>query len=134
MTFTIPLNPVTKKNSQRIVRNGNRSFLLPSKAYEEYEREAIWHLPKPDEPIKTRVQVTGIFYMKTNRIVDLPNLLEALDDVLTAGGVVADDNSRIIASHDGSRVRYDKHNPRTEVTITEVDNDYYPWDNDHPDV
>lgn len=29
-----------------------------------------------------------------------------------------DDNSQIIVSHDGSRVLYDKDNPRTEVTIS----------------
>lgn len=31
--------------------------------------------------------------------------------------VLEDDHSGIIYSHDGSRVLYDKENPRTEVTI-----------------
>lgn len=35
-------------------------------------------------------------------------------------GVVIDDNSKIIATMDGSRVEYDKENPRTEVIISEV--------------
>lgn len=125
MTFTIQIRPVTKKNSQRIVINHGRTFLLPSKAYSDYEREAMFYLPKLDEPIRSRVEVKGLFFMKTMHAVDLPNLLEALDDVLVAGGVLSDDNSRIIVSHDGSRVLYDKDNPRTEVTITEVTDDYH---------
>jgi len=56
--------------------------------------------------------------MPTRRRVDLTNLLEAIDDVLVHYGVLSDDNSSIIVSHDGSRVLYDKARPRTEVTIT----------------
>lgn len=58
-----------------------------------------------------------MFYMPTRRIVDLTNLEEAIDDILVKYGVLKDDNSRILVSHDGSRVLYDKNNPRTEVTI-----------------
>ena len=32
-----------------------------------------------------------------------------------------DDNNRIVVSTDGSRVLYDKHNPRTEVEIERTD-------------
>lgn len=55
--------------------------------------------------------------MPTKRRVDLTNLLEAIDDVLVKYEVLKDDNSEIITSHDGSRVLYDKDNPRTEVVI-----------------
>lgn len=53
-----------------------------------------------------------------SRRVDLTNLLEAIDDVLVHTRVLEDDNSNIIVSHDGSRVLYDKENPRTEVYIS----------------
>ena len=119
MTFTIPVKPVTKKNSQRIVVSGGRRMILPSAAYKEYEQNAMLFLPKCDT-ISRPVEVTALFYMPTRRRVDLTNLLEALDDVLVAGGVLADDCSEIIVSHDGSRVHYDKNNPRTEVTIKEA--------------
>ena len=33
--------------------------------------------------------------------------------------VIEDDNSKIVVSTDGSRVRYAKFNPRTEVEITD---------------
>ena len=68
--------------------------------------------------ISVPVNVKYIFYMPTRRIVDLTNLTEAADDVLVKYGVLADDNSRIVVSHDGSRVLYDKDNPRTEITIS----------------
>ena len=58
-----------------------------------------------------------LFYMPTHRRCDLTNMLEAIDDVMVAGGLLADDNYKIIESHDGSRVLYDKENPRTEVYI-----------------
>ena len=45
------------------------------------------------------------------------NLHSALHDVLVEVGVLEDDNSQIVVSTDGSRVLYDKHNPRTEVEI-----------------
>ena len=70
--------------------------------------------------IDKRINVKAIYYMSTRRKVDLPNLHNALHDVLVAYRVVTDDNSNIIASTDGSRVMYDKTNPRTEVEIVEV--------------
>lgn len=117
LRFTIPLNPVSKKNSQQIVRAGSRPKIIPSKRYKEYEREAAAFIPFVAQPIDCPVEVSAQFYMKTRGRVDLPNLLEALDDVLVKHGILADDNSRIIVSHDGSRVLYDKEHPRTEVVI-----------------
>lgn len=125
MEFSIPLSPITKKNSQRIVRSGSRVLILPSKAYTDYEQDASLFLPRLDKPIDSPVNVACIFYMPTRRRVDLTNLLEAIDDVLVNGCVLSDDCSRIIVGHDGSRVRYDKDNPRTEITITEVHDDDY---------
>lgn len=116
-SFTIPLAPVTKKNSQRVVPCGKYHRILPSKAYERYEREAGWFLPRKGDRLDKPCEVICLFYMPTRRRVDLTNLLEAIDDVLVHYGVLADDNCRIIVSHDGSRVFYDKARPRTEVTI-----------------
>jgi len=118
LAFTIPLPPVTKKNSQRIIRCGGYSRIAPSKAYIQYEHDAGAFLPRRGERLDKPCQVTCLFYMPTRRRVDLTNLLEAVDDVLVHYGVLADDNSRIIVSHDGSRVLYDKQRPRTEVAIT----------------
>lgn len=114
--FVIPGEPRTKKNSQRIIRAGQRNIVIPSKAFEEYQQRAGWFLPK-GQNIDKPCEISAVFYMGTRRRVDLVNLLEALDDILTHYAVITDDNAQIITSHDGSRVRYDKKNPRTEVTI-----------------
>ena len=119
ISFTIPIEPRTKKNSQRFVRNGARYILLPSKAFEEYQEKAGWYIKGKGMRIESPVAVIGKFYMGTHRRVDLLNLLEALCDVLVHYGVLKDDNSQIVVHHDGSRVMYDKENPRTEVLILE---------------
>ena len=124
LQYTINGEPRTKKNSQRIFyRKGQVPFIAPSKAYKEYERQALWQLrPRPRQPIQKPVAVKCVFYMKTKRKVDLVNLLEAVCDILVTGNILADDNSSIVVSHDGSRVLYDKNNPRAEIIITETDN------------
>ena len=50
--------------------------------------------------------------------VDLANLLEATNDMLVKHGVLADDNRKIVASHDGSRVFLDREHPRVDITIS----------------
>ena len=132
ITFVIRLAPVTKKNSQRIVhigakcpvcKRGNKVVPLPSKAYETYEDTAGWLIRGDlrNRKIKTPVNVKCLYYMKTKTDVDLANLLEATNDTLVKYGVLADDKSKIVVSHDGSRVLYDPINPRTEVTISFYD-------------
>ena len=119
MEFTINLKPITKKNSQRIIVCHNRPMILPSKAYLKYEKECKPYMPK-GETIDYPINVKAVYYMPTRHRVDLTNLHEALHDILVKYGVVLDDNSKIIVSTDGSKVLYDKENPRTEVTITKV--------------
>ena len=115
--FTIPIIPRTKKNSQQIIKINGQPRIIPSKAYKQYEKDCKPFMPKV-ETIQEPVNVQAVYYMPTRRAVDLCNLHEALCDVLVRYGVVADDNCRIIATMDGSRVEYDKDNPRTEVKIT----------------
>ena len=119
LKINIELPPITKKNSQRILVNKStgKPFIMPSEQYKQYEKDAQWFIrerPRIDYP----VNVKCVFYMPTRRRVDLTNLLEAVDDVLVRSGVLADDHSGIVVSHDGSRVLYDKENPRTEIEIT----------------
>lgn len=120
MKFTVPLTPVTKKNSQRIVIRGGKPCILPSEKYKEYESLALWYIPKRGTPIDFPVNVKCTFYMPTHRPCDLTNHLESIDDVMVKAGLLKDDNYKILASHDGSRVQVDKQNPRTEVEITKL--------------
>lgn len=118
--FTIKLPPITKKNHQQIIfnRNTGHRMVIPSPQYKQYEHDAAWFIP----PTKAegQVNIKALFYMQTKRRVDLVNLLQALCDILVKYGVIEDDNSKVVVSVDGSRVLYDKENPRTEVEITEV--------------
>lgn len=118
---TITGCPRTKKNSPQIRRgSGGRRYVAPSDAYTAYQDVAGWQLRRPDEPLAGRYNVQVLYYMDTMRRVDLTNLLEATCDILTHYGVLEDDNSRIVASHDGSRVLLDRDNPRAEIEIAEV--------------
>lgn len=124
--FTVPLAPISKKNSQQILTNKatGRPFIMPSKKYKDYEKAAAAYIPKlrQPNPIDKPVNIKCLFYMPTRRKVDLTNLLEAIDDVMVKAGLLADDDFTIIQSHDGSRVLYDKDNPRTEVYIDAAEN------------
>lgn len=124
VSWTIPIAPVSKKNSQQIFyrwsqkRQKQVPFIAPSKQYKVYEHNAMLLCPKIT--IKVPVNVKCLFYMPTHRKCDLANMLEAIDDVLVKRGILEDDNYTVIVSHDGSRVLYDKDNPRTEVYISEA--------------
>lgn len=120
ISFTIPIKPVTKKNSSQIIINkatGKRQ-IIPSKKYLEYEQQAGYFIKGKGLKIAEPVTVRCIYFMPDKRRVDLVNLLEATHDVLVKYEVLADDNSSIIYSVDGSRVLIDRDNPRTEVEIT----------------
>ena len=133
INFTILGNPVTKKNSQQIVypkrkkdsgfeSKPMRPIIVPSKNYKNYEQSSLIQLAavkNENFPIDFPIEIQCIYYMENKRRVDLNNLLEATDDILTRAGILSDDNSAIVASHDGSRVYYDKDNPRVDVYITD---------------
>lgn len=94
-------------------------MVIPSKRYKDFEKACKPYMPTID-PIDYPVEVCCIYYMPSRRRVDTVNLLEGTLDVLVKHGVLADDNSNIVVSMDGSRVYYDKENPRTEITITPI--------------
>ena len=116
--------PVTKKNSQQIARRPNgQTFIVPSRKYKTFALFAKSYLRKYYADITTvdyPVNLRCLYYMPTRRAVDLVNLLEATCDVLVSAGILKDDNSSIVISHDGSRVLYDKERPRTEIYIESV--------------
>ncbi len=121
--ITITGNPITKKNSSRIVHAGNRTMLIPSKQYKAYESDFVTqciNLHVYNKMLSNRLNIACKYYMKTRRKVDLTNLLSATMDCLVKAKVIEDDNCKIAYSHDGSRVYYDKENPRCEIEITEV--------------
>ena len=126
MTLIIYGEPATKKNSSQIIHAGGTERLIPSRKYREYERTVRLTIPpEARRRIATPVNVKAIYYRKTRRRVDISNLHSALHDALVAAGVLEDDNRDIVAATDGSRVYHDPDNPRTEVTITPLEDPDY---------
>lgn len=124
MKFIIKGNPITKKNSNRIVKFGARYALIPSKQYKEYEQDFIIQCMQykiGKLMIDRPVEITCNYYMGTRRKVDLTNLLSATMDCLVKAQIIEDDNCKIAVSNDGSRVFYDKENPRVEIEIKPSD-------------
>ena len=126
MKFVIYGNPVTKKNSQRLIVRNGRPYIIPSKNYLAYEQMALRQImaygikdfPEFDFPIGVPVNVCCVYYMQTRRRVDVVNLLEGSLDILVKAGVLEDDNCNIASMYDGSVVHYDKKDPRVEIEIT----------------
>lgn len=121
LRLTLFGDPRTKKNSARII---TRPYprMLPSKQYVQYESDCLnqlrWFIPPG---IAEPVNLCCVYYMRTRRTVDLANLIEATCDILVKAGWLKDDNSAIVAGHDGSGVRYDRGNPRAEILITPME-------------
>lgn len=101
--YVIPLSPITKKNSQQIMINKatGRPFIMPSAKYRQYAKDAARFLaPKPPRPIDCSINIRCLFCLPTRRRTDLTNLLEAVDDILTDAGIIADDH---YGHRDGAR-------------------------------
>lgn len=114
----IPFEARTKKNSMQVGRNRytGKTFVSQSKNYIQFERDCLAILPR-FETIRYQCNLKCIFYMSTKRRIDLVNLLNSIQDILVKAEILEDDNSNIVVSVDGSRVFYDKENPRVEIFI-----------------
>ena len=116
-------NPATKKNSMQIFKNSRtgQPFLTQSKRYKDYVRDCGRQITgKFKKKIDYPINLKCVYYRKTKHRVDLTNLLAATCDILSDFGVIKDDNCKIVVSHDGSRVKYDKECPRVEIEIEKM--------------
>ena len=127
--FTLPIRPATKKNSGQIITVVGFPRMIPSKQYLQFEKDCqpyfkqvLNQIGQIDYPINLQ----AVFYVETKRRIDLPNLLNSVDDAMVKSELILDDNRDIIASHDGSRVYHDTFNPRIEIEITKQEN-YTQW-------
>ena len=106
-TYTILGNPRPKKRN-----------LKPIIEYAKSAAIQLAQQEKPPIPINTKINLKCIFYRSDKRKTDLTNLLNSICDILILSDVILDDNYNIIIGMNGSRVCYDKENPRVEITIT----------------
>ena len=142
--YSIPMDPKAKKNTHRIAGCGKRcplcgkyakQFIRNADKTTEYGFKASQYLkPKPPVPISGQIQLVYRLYTGTWHRKDDLNLYEALDDILVTNGILRDDDRKIIRSRDGSRVLYDKENPRAEIYIysysEEEDHGITNWNQD----
>lgn len=128
----IPIEPRSKKNSMQIIRVGRSPRLIPSKQYTLWRDNCCDYIyinyPELrelmiDEPINLKVS----YYMGTRRRVDITNLHSAVSDMLVDAHIIKDDNRDICAAYDGSRVFYDKADPRCEIEISSLTEEYARW-------
>ena len=120
MRFTIRLHPTTKKNSQQIIYVKGRPMIIQSAKYKQYEKDCKYFMPNI-KTIDVPVNIKYTFYRKDKRLCDLNGLIQAIDDILVHYKIIKDDNFNIVVGHDGSRVKIDKENPRTEIEISVVE-------------
>jgi len=119
--FIIPGSIRSKKNSKRIVMAGRYPKLLPSKAYERWEKAFRGELVlacyrRGIRPTDKLVHVQATFYYK-GREPDLSGCMESLADACE--GILWVDDKQIV-SWDGSRKIHDRANPRVEFVYREV--------------
>ncbi len=122
ITLIVPGSVVSKKNSRIACMIGGRNcprrpMILPSKAYSKWEKEArkeawlVW--PKGFLLVDCPIHVEAHFYYKGNK-PDLSGACESIADCLEGIFWV---NDGLIDSWDGSRLHWDKVNPRTELIV-----------------
>jgi len=116
--------PITKKNSQQIIRKGRskRPSIIQSKQYLAYEEAALWQLSTYSGPRfkNKKLHVVCRYWMPNRRSwPDLIGLMQSTWDILEKAEII--DNDRNIFNPDGSRIMgIDKNNPRVEIEIKEA--------------
>lgn len=120
MKFSVLGRPATKKNHSRIVRRGQYPIVLPSKAYEAYERIAIPQIRSHvRKTIRGPIVVCCHYWLPDRRWwPDLVGLLQATSDLLESAGAIENDKN-IVSYGDSKICGLDKKNPRVEIEIVE---------------
>jgi Holliday junction resolvase RusA-like endonuclease len=119
--FTVYGQPYIKKSGQRTYWAGDHIRRVNTPSYKQWHKDALIQLKfaqKPAEPISAPSNLQVRFFMKNAGRCDLSALYEGIQDVLVEIGILADDNWKIVASHDGSGVEVDREEPRMEIKIT----------------
>lgn len=123
LRIEIPLLCRSKKNSQQIIRKGNKSFIVQSELYRQFERDCGYFLKKYAKHIDYPINLKCTFYVPDKRRRDIVNLLNAIQDVLTHYDVIADDNYNVVQSIDGTRIIYEKGRAETIIEIEEIEDE-----------
>ena len=74
----------------------------------------------PKVPVDCPVNLKCIFYKEKDYKGDLVGYLQAIQDTLVKAKVLLDDNHKIVASTNGSKVFLDREHPRIEIEIEKI--------------
>ena len=126
MYYKIPGRAISKKNSLQMAKNPKTGKMFPteSQAYKKYQKLAKPYLKPMSDPIDYPVNLKVTYWIKKNKDgsipktkLDLINLLNATCDILTYYEIIKDDDCKIVAGLDGSRVIYTSDEEYTEIEI-----------------
>lgn len=127
LKFTLYGQTRPKKNGKRLVKIHGKMVPISSKQYMEWHENAFKQLEELNVPklnLESQVEIKCKFYQADNRIRDLSNMIESINDLLVDWGFLSDDNRRIIKKlivTDGGVVGKDA--ARVEVEVNEWDGD-----------
>jgi len=123
LSFNIPGRPSTKKTSQRVVRRGKYTKILPSALYERYElhcKEYCEYFWKNFnfEPMDFGIGLKLRVYLDSWIVGDECGYQQAHGDIIQKHGIIADDMWIHWIDNNEHMIHYDKDNPRIEVEIS----------------
>jgi len=122
LSFNIPGRPATKKTSQRVVRRGGFTRILPSLLYEKYENhckaycDSIWK-DLGYNPMDFGISIKLKVYLDSWIVGDECGYQQAHGDIIQKHGIIADDMWIHWVDNGEHMIHYDKENPRIEVEI-----------------
>ncbi len=96
LEFFVPGRPATKKTSQRIVRRGRFTKILPSKRFEDYEKgcqelfESVWK-NLGHKPMAYGVSIKLTITLNTWVLGDEVGYMQSIGDILEKYEVIAND-------------------------------------------
>lgn len=93
--FIIYGRPASKKNSKQLIHVHGRPMFIPSKAYQEFEKDALKQLLVVrgivKKPIAYPITMSVTLMQKGHLTQDYDNALGAIGDVLQKAGIISDD-------------------------------------------
>ena len=108
----------SKKNSKQIIRRGNRSMLVSSRAHSIWHTDAMWQLKEQrTRPMEGKIGIEMMFYFPDKRRADLTNKAESIMDLLVDAGIIEDDNANVCPEVFLRFGGVDKERPRVEVSL-----------------
>lgn len=120
LKIVIPVAPLTKKDSPKMVynRDDDKMEIYKSKKYKDYCRIAGMYMDPLNIDFPVNVKMT--FFLPNRYPSSLLGLQEAVEEVLVDCNMLSTNDSRVLASTDGSRILFDKTFPRTEIEISRI--------------